>query len=181
MYQLVVNKQYNIIEDVFEYKMSSSHLEDLIELKPSTTSIIPNCETYSVKKKEIPQHIYESPQMYIYDNDNYYIRPYISFYVLNNTLHHSRNTNEPFLPINTDIEVKPICYNPDNVPHFDNTIDYLNIFDQYDYLHNIPSILDNLDDSFIIKSGFPTTIKLIAKDNNLLYYSIPFIIKFREL
>lgn len=185
MYQLIINKKYNIIENVFNYSISDSKIEKLIQIDVKTQSIIPNTENYCITLEEVPDNILANPSAFMFINNEYKIRPFLLFDILNKdeVLRESPN-KDIFLILNKDINFIIRYIDPDNINF--NFINTIYIQETTNFLSNIPNKIDidnfnnNILASFKTKSRFPGLIKLKCFDNLLVCGSYPLEISFKD-
>lgn len=182
MYQLVINRQYNIIENVIQYRMGNTEHEKLFKFNISCKSIIPNCETYSIQLEHVPSEVLINPMAFIYNNEEFKIRPFIIFDIVNKEEVLRKENNITYLIIEKDIYFRVYYLDPDNFK-YDDLFEYVKLKDRYGFLTKLPNKLYLNNDGyaeFSAKSRFPGVCKLRAKDNNYLCNFYPLKIQFKD-
>ena len=183
---MIINKKYNVIENVFNYTISDPKMEKLLKMDVKTPSIIPNTENYCLTLEEVPDKIISNPSGFMFIDNEYKIRPFLLFDILNKdeVLRESPN-KDIFLILDKKVNFIVRYIDPDNINFkFFKSI-YLQ--DKYNFLTNVPNKIDidpnNTDDILVLftsKSRFPGMCKLKCYDNLLVCGSYPLEIKFND-
>ena len=113
---MIINKKYNVIENVFNYTISDPKMEKLLKMDVKTPSIIPNTENYCLTLEEVPDKIISNPSGFMFIDNEYKIRPFLLFDILNKdeVLRESPN-KDIFLILDKKVNFIVRYIDPDNI------------------------------------------------------------------